>query len=413
MTSEPAGQDERHPPTIELKATEVPDSGPDPARSAPAGAAAAPDSVRADSAAQPGSDPTEKASPGRRGSGQLIFHAMSATVGAAVAAAIVAGLWIAGIVPPRGATAPSAATAPASAAPHELQELSTRLDKLERAIKNEPTQQAPTARMAAVEAQTKSLDGSLAALGRRLDEVAATSENAAKDAAQSAAQAVQSASDKTGQADRAGVQKSDFDALAGRVGALEASVKGLSDAASHPAASGDDRAARLAVAALALDAAIARGAPYQAELAAVKALGAQQDATAPLERFAGSGVPSAATLSRQLGNLVPILRRTAEPSSGGTTFLARLEANARHLVRITPIQAPEGNAPSAVIARIEADASHADIAAALGDIAALPDAAKPAVADWADQAKARQAALQAGRQISAAALAVLSKPAGQ
>ena len=107
------------------------------------------------------------------------------------------------------------------------------------------------------------------------------------------------------------------------------------------------------------------------------------------------------------------MRRAAEPSSGGSTFLDRLEANAQHLVRITPVDAPAGNDPSAVIARIEVDAEHADIAAALTDIAALPEAAKPLAADWVEKAKARDAAIAASRQIAADALAALGKPAPQ
>jgi len=107
------------------------------------------------------------------------------------------------------------------------------------------------------------------------------------------------------------------------------------------------------------------------------------------------------------------LRRASEPSSGPTGFLGRLEANAQHLVRITPVDAPVGNEPSAVIARIEADAARADIATALTDIAALPDAATPLVAGWVEKAKAREAAITASRRIAAAALAGLSKPASQ
>ncbi len=201
--------------------------------------------------------------------------------------------------------------------------------------------------MAAVEAQTKSLGDSLAALSRRLDDIAGTSASAAKQAAaaQSAAQAAKTASDNANQANQQNVQKSDLDALANRVAALESTVKGLADVASHPAASGDDQAARLTVAAQALQTAIARGAPYQAELAAVKTLGAEQNSTAPLEPFAASGVPSAAALADELGRLVPALQRATETSSGATTILGRLEANARHLIRITPVEAPAGNAP--------------------------------------------------------------------
>ncbi len=434
MTSDPAGQDQRHPPTIELKATEVQNPEQEPAQGSgedmasssagdPAGAPETSSSEPPDSTAQHGPGPTEATSPPARGSSQFIFHAMSAIVGAVVAAAIVVGLWIGGVVPPRQGTessapAPSTAASSATAASSEVQDLTARVDKLEGAVASEPNQQAATSRIAALEAQTKSLGDSLATLNRRLDGVAGTSDSAAKQAAaaQSVAQAAKTASDQAGQASQAGVQKSDFDALAARVAALESTAKGLADATSH--ASGDDRAARLSLAAQALHAAVERGVPYQAELAAVKALGAPQNATAPLEPFAASGVASAAALAQELASLVPALQHAVETStgdtaSGATTFLERLETNARHLVRITPVTAPAGNAPAAVVARIEADAARADIAAAQSDVAALPDSAKPLAAAWLDKAKARDAALDASRQITADALAALSKPAAQ
>ncbi len=430
MTSEPAGPDERHPPTIELKATEVQNPGQDTPQgsgqdtaSSPAGAAETSGSELSDSARQHGPGPTETTPPPARGSSQMIFHAMSAIVGAVVAAAIVAGLWIGGIVPPRqgtepSATAPSATASSATAPSSEVQDLAARVSKLEHAVANQPNQQAVTGRLAALEAQTKSLDDSLAALNHRLDGIAGTSDSAAKQAAaaQSAAQAAKTASDQASQASQAGVQTSDFDALAARVAALESTAKGLAEATSQ--ASSDDRAARLSLAAQALHAAVERGAPYQAELAAVKALGAPQNAVSSLEPSAAPGVASAAALAQELTNLVPALQHavdtsTGETSSGATTILGRLEANARHLVRITPVTAPAGNTPAAVVARIEADAARADIAAAQSDIAALPDSAKPLAVGWLAKAKARDAALDASRQITADALAALSKPASQ
>ena len=60
--------------------------------------------------------------------------------------------------------------------------------------------------------------------------------------------------------------------------------------------------------------------------------------------------------------------------------------------------------------RIDVDAAHADIAAALADIAKLPDAAKPLAAARVDKAQARNAAIAAGRKLAADALAALSKP---
>ena len=405
MTSEPDSKAGRRPPTIELKATEIDN----PAATGSGGPA--------DAAAQE----APKAAPERPSGGpsRLISHAMSAIAGAVVVAAVVAGLWIAGVVPPSEAPTPPSAAAVATPPPSTAPDISARLDKIERAIKAQPDQQALTDRIAAVEAQTKSLAASLTAIDHRLDGIAATSENAAKEAnaaqaaAQAADQAAKTASDNASQAGRAAVQNGDLDALTNRVATLESTVKSLAESAGHAVPSGNDQAARLTIAAEALRAAAERGTPYQAELAAVQSLGVQQSATAPLESFATSGVPNAAALAHELARLVPNLQRAAETSSGATTFLERLAANARHLVRITPVDAPPGNAPTAVIARIAADASRADIAAALTDIAALPESAKPLAAGWVETAKARQAALEASRQIAAEALAGLSRPASQ
>jgi hypothetical protein len=78
-------------------------------------------------------------------------------------------------------------------------------------------------------------------------------------------------------------------------------------------------------------------------------------------------------------------------------------------VRITPLNVPSGNDPQAVIDRIRRDAAHADIGAALADLNALPDAAKPLAAAWSKKAAAREAALAASRQVAADALAALAQ----
>jgi hypothetical protein len=178
-------------------------------------------------------------------------------------------------------------------------------------------------------------------------------------------------------------------------------------------AGANDRTARLTIATEALRAAVERGAPYQTELNAVRALGVDQKAVAALEPFAASGVPSTASLARELESLVPALQDASEPRSGDTSFLERLKGNAQKLVRITPLNAPPGNDPQAVLDRIRLDAAHADIGAALADINALPDAAKSLAADWSKKVAAREATLAASRKIAADALAVLSQPSPQ
>jgi hypothetical protein len=82
-------------------------------------------------------------------------------------------------------------------------------------------------------------------------------------------------------------------------------------------------------------------------------------------------------------------------------------------VRITPLNAPPGNDPQAVLDRIRLDAAHADIGAALADINALPEAAKSLAADWSKKVAAREATLATSRKIAADALAVLSQPSPQ
>jgi hypothetical protein len=426
MTSE-SDKTGRRPPTIELAATEVATSAAEPA-AGPAESAdtrAAEEAPASSNASSPtgGKQQTSSAS-----SGRLKLHITGALIGAVIMAAALAALWLTDLIPARDGTAghtlASNTSAPAtlsptpppnqapnqapSQAPSQAQsqtpDLSARLDKIERAIEAQRTEPALGNRIGGVEAQAKSLGNDVAALQRRLDEIAASGQSAAKqaDTALNAAEAAKSASEA---ANKMEVQRGDLDAVASRIMALESAVKGLA-AATAPV----DRAARFTIAAEALRAAVERGTPYQAELAALGALGVDQKATAPLEPFAASGVPSTAALAHELDALAPALQQASEPESGDATFLGRLKANAEKLVRVTPAGAPAGNDPAAVLARIRFDAAHGDIAAALAAIDALPDSAKSLAAAWGKKAAACEAALAASRQIASDALTALAKP---
>jgi len=384
MTSAPEGKPGRRPPTIELTATEVESSAPP---------------AQADGEAPRQDASTPQAAPGNGGfAGRIKAHALSGLIGAVAMAALIAALWLGDFVLSRQVAAP-VAEAPSTVAPGNGPDIAARLDKIETTIEAQRPEAVLANRVIAAEVQTKSLGDSLAALSRRVDDIAATSQSAAKqaDAAQAAAES----------------PKSDIEALSRRIAALEETVAALSASAAHPAAAADDHAVRLTVAAEALRAAVDGGIPYQAELAALRSLGVDPSAAAALEPFATTGVPSVAALARDLAGLLPALQRASDATSGETSFLGRLEANAQHLVRVTPVDAPAGTDPAAVVARIGADAAHADIAAALTDIAALPQSTRPLAADWVTTAKAREAAIAASRQITAAALAALVKPAAQ
>ncbi len=395
MTSEPDSSPRRRPPTIDLTAKEVEPETPSSTQEAAADAAE--------------DRTTHKEAPGVPNHAYFLArvspYAVGALVGAVVLGAIMAGFWMVGVVPPqRTAAAPGVQGAKAAS----TDEISSRLDKIQQALQAPHADQALAARVAAAEAQTKSLGDSLAALNRRLDEVAAASQSALAQAKTAA-----TAADAAKNATRTGVEQSDIDVLNNRITALESTMKSLSTDAAQRTASADDRAARLTVAAEALRAAVERGAPYQAELATVATLGADQTATVPLEPFAADGLPNAAALAQEFALLTPSLLQATGAALRESSFLGNLEAHAQKLVRITPIEAPAGDDPASVIARINIDAARGDIAAALAGIARLPESARALAASWVKKAEAREASIAASRRIAADALAAIGRPAPQ
>jgi hypothetical protein len=346
---------------------------------------------------------------------RLTSNAVSALLGAVAAAAFIGGAWLAGFVPSRNAATPAEPIATPSPVTQSVADaaIAARLDKIERAIQGQQPDTGMGNRIAAVEAQTKTLVTGIATLGGRVDEIASASQSAVKqaDAAHAAAEAAISANQATIQAmSQNTAQHGDIDALTNRIVTLENAVKALTAAATESEPETDDRPARLAVAAEALRTTVERGAPYQAELAAVQALGVDRAVTTPLQPFASQGVPSVSALSRELTALAAALEDAAEPAAANATFLERLKTNAQKLVRITPAGAPAGNDPADVLARIKFDAAHGDIDAALADINQLPDAANASAADWIKKAQSRSAAIAASRQIATDAFTALSKP---
>ena len=403
MKSEPDSTPRRRPPTIDLTATEVDAEKP----------AAAPEPAAADARSDTGQQTGAPAPALGRPRSAIKSAVAGIAAGAIAVVAIGAGLWFGGYVPPGLLPVSPSAQPPNSAA---IADIAARLNKIEGAIANQQQKTAPpsqpdpalVSRLAVAEAATKSLGDSLAALTHRVDDATAAAQNALAQA-----KSASTAADAAKSAGQSGVARSDLDALAARIAALESAEKTLSDDVKQQSAGADDHAARLTVAAEALRASVERGVPYQAELAAVKSLGADPSATAPLEAFAAAGVPRAAALVHELASLAPALRQAAEPAASNSSFLDRLESNAQRLVRITPVDAPPGDDPASVVTRINVDVAHADIAAALADIAKLPDAAKPLAAAWVAKAQARDAAIAASRKLAADALAALSKPSPQ
>ena len=256
-------------------------------------------------------------------------------------------------------------------------------------------------RLASVESAIKSGDTAISTLNKRIDDIAtnATQARQEADAAGKAVTQLQSNVKDIVRNQSGTVTPAQIDTLQQRLTSLEQSEKSARESAARSAAAAS--ATRLALAAQALRNAVVSGAPYRAELAQAKTLGAPASKLAPLEPFAANGVPTVESLAHQLRGLLPQMQKIAAPQAQATgSFLERLQANAGRLVHISPVNAPAGDDAADVLARLEVETAHNDIAAAAADIAKLPEAAQAPAKDWLARVKARAAALAAANDLS-------------
>jgi hypothetical protein len=375
-------------PTIDLTATEMPppEAAPPPQPDPPPGPA------------QAASVDTAEPRPG----GPFGMATLAAGVaGAAAVTLVLFVLWLTGLLPVR-TVASTDTTAQGPTDTKTIDALTKRVSKIEEAIKKLPASDPGVAeRLSAADNATKSLGIALAALNRRSDEIAATAGQAREraDAAAKAVTDLRASMQDIAKNFTAGISPAELDALQKRVAALEQSTKAARDDIAK--ASSADIAARLALSAAALRDAVASGAPFAAELAQAKSLGADEKVLTSLAKFAVTGVPMAQALAQELRAMLPAMLKISGAQAPEAGFLERLQANAGKLVQIRPVNVPPGDDPSAVQARLEIDAARADIAAALGDLGKLADAARAPAQAWIERAKARQAALTASRQFAA------------
>ncbi|MEJ2378645.1 MAG: hypothetical protein P8Y71_25790 [Pseudolabrys sp.] len=387
------------------------------------------------------SEPPAGAAPVSHPGNVYLAAAAGGLVGAAVIAALVAGLWWGGVLPPN-ANAQRAQIAalqsqvkalqkrPAPAANGQaIEALRQTVQKLEADIAKMPRSSGASAgRLNAIDHAMDSLNVEIGKLNKRADSIAAT----AKQAQATAAKAENAVADLRGSVQHAASAASSaaspgqLDAVQKKIAALEDSLKAARQNLQQSLAttreqiakqvnkqlanaSATDKPARLALSAVALRQAVMSGKPYKAELAQAQSLGANEKELVPLQRFAAGGLPGKGQLADELHALIPALNKAAGTQKPPAGFLARLQANARNIVRINPVNAPEGDTPADVLARLEVDAAHHDIAAALADLDRLPAAARKPARDWIAKVKARQAAFAAARQFAAATARALGQ----
>ena len=389
-------------PTIDLKASEVKPEGetPPPEQTRPAYEQTEAGPTRDFLAAATGERQSGEA-PAGSAPRWKISHAMAGIAGGALVVVFLFGLWLSGMVPIRYAGA-TAMRARVSLLEMQLQDLSNRpapaldtksldplkdrLDKIELALAKIPAADpAIGERLGAIENGMKALGIALTALNHRAEEVAGT---------------IAAAQERATRAEKTATD------LQSRIAAFEQNTK----VAQEKAVKSADTATRLALAAIALRNAVARNEPYRAELAEVKNLGGDEAAIAALAPFASSAIPADAALTRELTALLPAMLEAAGANaaqSGG--FFERLQANAGKLVRIQPVEAPPGDDPAAILARIEIKAARADVAGVRAELAKLPAKAQIPAADWIRKADAREAAIAASRKLAADSSRALGK----
>lgn len=315
--------------------------------------------------------------------------------GSALVAVALTAVWFAGLVPARYSE--TAGVDPAAVAA-----VNARLSKLETAIANVPASDAAIPdRLAATDNAMKSLGIALAALNKRSDEVAATATDARARADQSekTAAELRNTVQNLTQNTSAGLSPSDVDNVQKRLATLEDAVK----------AGSVDRPARLAVVAVSLRDAVARGTPFATELGELTALGGDERLSAALAPYAASGVPAPAAALQELGAVLPLIMKISGTQTPSDGFMERLQANAEKLVRIRPVNAPAGDEISAVLARLDVDIAHADINGALADLGKLGDKARAPAQDWIARARARQAAIAAADELVVMSARALGK----
>ena len=380
-------------PTIDLTATEVPPPPGDPMPEQP--------SVQEPPVAEPEAPfvaAKDDAPRTWRMSDISLPTLFAGIAGAALMSLVLAGLWLTGLVPVRYAE-PATPSERIAALEKELRDLQNRpvavdtksvdalgarLGKIEATVTNLPAGDAGASeRLAAADNALKALGVALAALNRRSDDIAGNAAQA-RDRAEAAEKAVtELRASVQDAAKNSGISPGDLDALQKRIAAAT------------------DTPARLALSAAALRDAAASGAPFASELAQTKSLGADERLLEPLQAYAAAGIPTQTALAQELRALLPAILKTSGAPAPTGSFIERLQANAGNLVRIRPVDAPFGDDTSAVLARVEVDAARSDIAAALADLAKLPDATRAPAQGWITKAQARQAALAAARQLAA------------
>jgi hypothetical protein len=183
---------------------------------------------------------------------------------------------------------------------------------------------------------------------------------------------------------------------------LEGRVAKLEAAASH-----QDQAAALALAAASLSTAAEGSAPFDQDVIALERLAPGDPDLRALQPLAVLGAPSRAALAAALPNIASAAVVAVREPPRNAGFLDKLMAM---LGRVVIIRRVDPNAPTVDgrLAKAEEQAAAGDVGAAAQTLRYLPPAARPVLADWLAAADRRVDIDRRVASIRARALATLS-----
>jgi len=142
-------------------------------------------------------------------------------------------------------------------------------------------------------------------------------------------------------------------------------------------------------------AAMDSGAPFAAVLPDMG------DVPEALTTQAAAGVPTLQALRDSFPEAARLALEASLRADMGATWAERIGSFLKSQTGARSLTAREGGDPDAVLSRAEAALAAGDLAAALTELDALPEAGKAALADWRTRAEARQAALAALGEVAA------------
>ena len=339
-------------------------------------------------------------------------------IGGVVALVVVLLLQSVGILPAPGRAAAERASQQAKAANQAAAALDQRLAKVEAAT---GTLSGLQRDIAALSDKVASLDAlrpaiasrgdvetvstGLAALTKRLDDAPKA---ATRDDLDAVAQRVGrlEAADAAG-SDGQGASAAALSSLTTQLSQAQAELRTLSDkvatADARPLSAGEDAVRAMAIASLRR--AAAENKPFVADVDTIANLGLDNGDMAVVRTLAVKGVPTTAELTAGFPDVAEAILAASRATDANANILQRAWTSLSGLVQVRPVGPVAGDDPGAIVSRMSDDVAKGNLAAALAERRSLPQAGQDASADWAAKAGDRDVLDRAVDRIAEAATA--------